>query len=190
MQEGLYELTVRNADKGSLALADVQQRLRQFKEQGLAVVLTQVRPLLQSGTLSGSSSSTGAPLVMARHCRSRHCQWMSHWCICRPLPGSSRGRAWHQSQSDCMLQPTHVSKSRDWHRALLCQDPPTEVYRPCLCHLNDLLFMYQTLPWLGSDLFCFRKLAGNLSWSDGLHSHCRPHCTQQRPDSSLVAPSS
>ena len=50
MQEGLYELTVRNADKGSLALADVQKRLRQFKEQGLAVVLTQVRPLLQSGT--------------------------------------------------------------------------------------------------------------------------------------------
>eukprot|EP00891_Asterochloris_glomerata_P005367 jgi/Astpho2/5367/fgenesh1_pg.00075_%23_41_t len=41
VQEGLYELTVRNADKGSLALADVQKRLRQFKEQGLAVVLTQ-----------------------------------------------------------------------------------------------------------------------------------------------------
>ena len=51
MQEGLYELTVRNADKGSLALADVQKRLRQFKEQGLAVVLTQVSPILQSGTL-------------------------------------------------------------------------------------------------------------------------------------------
>ena len=94
MQEGLYELTVRNADKGSLALADVQKRLRQFKEQGLAVVLTQVRFLLQSGALS----SRVWQLVLYRcpphhkDSRSRGCQQFSHGCIPRLLPDNSGGR--------------------------------------------------------------------------------------------------
>ena len=95
MQEGLYELTVRNADKGSLALADVQKRLRQFREQGLAVVLTQVRPLSQSGALRSRAWQLvlyRCPLIMTQHVRSRGCQQFSHGCIPRLLPDSSGGR--------------------------------------------------------------------------------------------------
>lgn len=70
--EGCFELTVRNADKGMLALSDIQRRVQQFVDAGLPLLVTTACLLLDKARLLPNSTfvvgwDTAVRVVMPKY---------------------------------------------------------------------------------------------------------------------------